>query len=63
MQYSASAELQEIISCFLNFHDIIELPKKMQYPLMALLVFEHVAHSESEKALSCRVDDEEKNSS
>lgn len=60
-QYFASIKLRETIICFLDFSDIRELPKNIQYSLIYLLVSGHVAQSESENALSYRVEDEGKN--
>ncbi|MFS7909786.1 hypothetical protein Hanom_Chr02g00098591 [Helianthus anomalus] len=51
-RYSASAEDLEMVDCFLLFHEIRELPKKTQKPVIDFLVFTHLPQSESAKALS-----------
>jgi len=47
--YSASEELLEIVCCFLDFHAMRELPKKIENPVMDFLVVGHIAQSESLK--------------
>ena len=50
-QYSASAEDLPTVCCFLDFQDIIESPRNMQYPVIDLLVSGQDAQSESAKPL------------
>ena len=41
--YSASADDLDIVVCFLDFQDINDSPKKMQYPVTDFLVSGHEA--------------------
>jgi hypothetical protein len=52
--YLDSAEDLEMVSCFLNFHEIKEYPRKTQNPVMDLRVSEHPAQSASQNALSLK---------
>lgn len=47
---SDSADEFEMVGCFFDFHEIIELPSKIQYPVIDLLDVEHLAQSASHKA-------------
>ena len=49
--YLASADDNEIVSCFLDFQLIGLSPSKTKYPLTDLLESGHVAQSESQYAL------------
>ncbi len=46
--YSASTEEQAIVVCFFIFQDINEAPRKIQYPVMDLLVSIQVAQLASQ---------------
>lgn len=48
-------DFEIVTSCFLDFQDIIELPSKMQNPVMDLLDNGHPAQSASHNALSFMV--------
>ena len=52
--YFASEEDLEIVVCFLDFHEIGELPSKKRYPVTDLLESGHDAQLESEKACKVR---------
>jgi len=41
--YFASEELLEMVCCFLDFHVMRELPKKMEHPVTNFLVVGQVA--------------------
>jgi len=47
--YSAFKELLERVCCFLDFHVMSELPRKIENPVMDFLVVGQVAQSESLK--------------
>lgn len=51
-RYSASAEDNEIVFCFLLFHEIKEFPRKTQYPVVERRVTGHPAQSASQKAFN-----------
>lgn len=46
-QYSASAEDQETVVCFLDLHEMGEEPNIMQQPVIERHVFGQLAQSES----------------
>ncbi|GJV19607.1 alcohol dehydrogenase 1 [Tanacetum coccineum] len=50
--YSASADDLDTTACFLDFHEIVESPRRMQYPVVDLLVMGQLAQSESQYAFS-----------
>lgn len=50
--YSTSVEDLLTVACFLAFHEISELPRNTQYPVMDLLLILQVAQSASLKDLS-----------
>ena len=50
-RYSASAKDLLIVCCFLEFQEIIESPRNIQYPVIDLLVSGQDAQSESSKPL------------
>ena len=52
IRYSASVDERETVLCFLDFHKINDSPRKMQNPLMDLLVSLQATQSELVKALS-----------
>jgi len=49
--YSASDEDLDTVFCFFVFHEIIESPRKMHYPVVEQRVETHEAQSKSENAL------------
>ena len=56
--YSASAELLEMVGCFFVRQEIRQSPKKTQNPVVDLRVIGQEAQSESEKARSCKAEDD-----
>ena len=50
--YSALADDQETVCCFLDFQEINDLPRKTQQHVIDLLVSGHPAQSEFEKAFN-----------
>jgi hypothetical protein len=60
--YSASAEDRETVVCFLDFQEIKELSRKTQKPVTERLESKQPAQSESQNALSCRLETTGKNS-
>ena len=54
--YSASAEDLDTIACFFDFQEINESPRKMQYPVIDLLVSRHDAQSASLNPLTSSSD-------
>ena len=58
--YSASTEDLETIDCFLDFHEIRESLKKMQKPVVDLLVSIQDAQSTSVYAFRCKSDLDDK---
>ena len=52
--YSASAEDNETVACFLDFQEIGLPPMVMKYPLTDFLVVGQAAQSESQKASSLK---------
>ena len=60
-RYLALAEERETICCFLDFHEISEEPRKIQKLEIERRVSGQAAQSESAKALSLTVEEEEKN--
>lgn len=53
--YSASAEDNETVTCFLYFQDIGESPNNMKMPLTLLLVIGQDARSESQNASTIKL--------
>jgi hypothetical protein len=51
--YSASADDLETTTCFLLFHDMSDLPRKIQYPVIERLVKGHHAQSVSQYVVRC----------
>lgn len=49
-RYSASEEDRDTVLCFLDFHEIGELPKRTTYPVIECRVSGQEAQSESENA-------------
>ena len=58
--YSTSAEDLETMNCFLDFHEIRESPKKIQYPVVDLLVSIQDAQFASVYAFKCKSDLDDK---
>ena len=58
--YSASAEDLETMDCLLDFHEIRESPKKIQYPVVDHLVSIQDAQSTSMYAFRCKSDLDDK---
>ena len=54
--YSASAELLEMVGCFLVRHEIRESPRNRQKPITYLLEIGQVAQSESENPLRSKLE-------
>lgn len=54
-RYSASVDDLETLLCFLDFHEISEFPRKMQYPVTDRLVVRQPPQSESQKAFKMRL--------
>ena len=52
-RYSASADDLETVTCFLFFHDISDLLKKIQYPVTGRLVKGHRVQFASQYAVKC----------
>lgn len=52
--YSPSAVDLATVGCFLVFHEISALLKKMQYPVKHFLVSKHEPQSKSENATNCK---------
>ena len=52
-RYSASALDRETVFCFLDFQEINEFPRNIQYPVVDRRVSGHLAQSASQKAFSC----------
>ena len=48
--YSASVEEREMVTCFLDFHEMSESPRKTQKPITERLESTQVAQSAFEKA-------------
>ena len=61
-RYSASTKDFKIVFYFLAFQETRESPRKKQKPIIDLLESKHKPQSTSEKALSCKVECEEKKS-
>lgn len=59
--YSASADDEETVVCFLDLHEIGVAPKKIQKLVIDLLVSVHTAQSASEKAFKINEDEAENN--
>ena len=58
-RYSASAELREMVGCFLVFHETKQSPMKIQKPVVDLRDMGQEAQSESEKPRRLRDEDVE----
>lgn len=58
--YSASAEERDTTFCFLECHEMRELPRNKQKPEIEWHESEQVAQSTSAKILSSKVEDAEK---
>jgi hypothetical protein len=54
-RYSASADDLETLACFLDFHEMSEFPRNIQYPITDLLVAWQPPQSESQKAFNVRL--------
>jgi len=50
-RYSASADDLETVTCFLLFHDMRDLPRNIQYPVIEHLVKGHRAQYASQYAV------------
>lgn len=50
LQYFASAELREMVDCFLDFQEIEESPNLTRKPVTNFLEFGHVSQSALQKA-------------
>ena len=57
--YSASAELLEIVGCFLVHQEMRESPIKIQTPVIDLRIMRHDAQAESENPPNCKLDNGE----
>ena len=60
--YSTSADERDTTVYFFDLHNIKDSPKKMQKPVMDLLVSGHPAQSESQKPFNCKSVADGKNS-
>lgn len=50
--YLASDDDSDTVACFLLLHEMRDIPRKKQYPVIDLRVSEHVPQSESLKTFS-----------
>ena len=54
-QYLASTDNLETLACFLDFHEMSEFSRKIQYLITNLLVARQPPQSESQKAFNVRL--------
>lgn len=59
-QYSDSAEDQETVCCFFDFHEIKASPRSTRKLVIDLLVSEHLAQSTSHNALTLKSEEDGK---